>query len=146
MTMVQLAFLNCIPAVIRDRPRYVGDHVIRHYRPLGLAALLADLHADPTTPELTITGGIGTLTLRADGRETWSPTTPDHHRVPPPPPRPASPQLAEARRQACQTCLSWKDFRCTTGCGCSGEGKPENWSSRCPQGLWPPPELSDLPQ
>lgn len=133
MKMDQLTSLKCIPAAVRHNPRYAGDHLIRHYRPLGLAALLADMglgHQD----SYTITGGIGTLTMYADGREDWNPTK----TTTVPPPRPASPELAEARRTACQACSSWQDFRCTaSGCGCAGEGKPEVWSSRCPLGRWP---------
>lgn len=142
MMMDRLPSLECVPLAVRSRPRYVGDHVIRHYRPLGLAALLRDLGADPATPELTIVGGIGTLTMRADGTETWQPTVPDAtpRRIPEtPPPRPADPELAAARRAACASCLSWTD-RCTAaGCGCAGEGRPEIWSSICPQGRWPSP-------
>jgi hypothetical protein len=138
MTMELTQSLECVPVAVRDKPRYVGDHVIRHYRPLGLAVLLRDLGADPATPELEIVGGIGRLVLRADGSETWEPTLPDAPREPSPPPRPADPALAEARRTACQACDSFRDFRCTAaGCGCAGEGLPEIWSSRCPLWKWP---------
>jgi hypothetical protein len=137
MMTARYPFLDCVPAAVRDRPRYAGDHVIRHYRPLGLAALLRDLDADPSTPELEIIGGIGRLVLRADGSETWEPTIPGTPRAPHPPPRPADPALASARRAICQSCTSMAD-RCTAaGCGCAGEGKPDVWSSRCPLGKWP---------
>jgi hypothetical protein len=135
MTMgLHLHSLECVPHLARRDTNYVGDHVIRHYRPLGLAALLRDLGADPETPSLTIEGGIGTLTMYADGREDWNPTI---TAKPSPPPRHADPALAESRRAACQSCDSFRDFRCTaSGCGCAGEGKPEVWSSRCPLGRW----------
>jgi hypothetical protein len=135
MMMDHLPSLECVPVAVRDKPRYVGDHIIRHYRPLGLAALLRDLGADPATPELVITGGIGRLTLRADG-ETWEPTLPGAQR-PPPPPRPADPALATVRRTACASCESWTDHCTAAGCGCAGEGRPEVWSSICPHGRWP---------
>lgn len=134
--------LPCVPLKARRSPRYVGDHVIRHYRPLGLAALLRDVGADPATPEMEILGGIGRLVLRADGSETWEPTSPGDTRPPLPPPRPADPDLAAARHAACTACSAWRDARCTAaGCGCTGEGRPDIWSSRCPQGRWPAPTL-----
>jgi hypothetical protein len=138
MMTEHIPFLECVPVTVRDKPRYVGDHVIRHYRPLGLAALLRDLGADPATPELEIIGGIGRLVLRADGSETWEPTIPGTPRTPDPPPRPADPALAESRRSICQSCDSLREFRCSAaGCGCAGEGRPEIWSSRCPLAKWP---------
>jgi hypothetical protein len=130
----RLLGLECVPAAARRDPRYVGDHVIRPYRPLGLAALLRDLQADPSTPELEIVGGIGRLVLRPGG-EVWVPAIP---RVPIPPPRPAGPALEAARRAACSACTSWRDARCSAaGCGCTGEGRPQIWSSLCPQQRWP---------
>jgi hypothetical protein len=138
MTTVHFPFLKCVPARIRDNPRYVGDHVIRHYRPLGLSALLRDLGADPSTPELEVVGGIGRLVLRADGSETWQPALPGTPRPPSPPPRPADPELATARRATCAACDGLRDGSCEpAGCGCAGEGKPDVWSSRCPLGRWP---------
>jgi hypothetical protein len=138
MMMAPRHFLECVPASVRDHPRYVGDHVIRHYRPLGLAALLRDLGADPTTPEMEIVGGIGRLVLRADGSETWEPTLPENPRLPDPPPRPADPALVDARRATCAVCPSWAGGRCdAAGCGCAGEGRADVWSSRCPLGKWP---------
>lgn len=126
--------LNCVPPKVRDRPRYVADHVIRHYAPLGLAALLRDLGADPTIPELEIVGGIGRLVLRANGLDVWDPSI---TRAPDPPPRPAPPDLLRARLAVCSSCDSYRDNRCTAaGCGCTGEGKPGVWSSRCPLLLW----------
>jgi hypothetical protein len=135
--MERFPSLKCVPAQVRDNPRYVGDHVIRHYRQRGLAALLADLGADPTTPELTISGGIGRLVLRADGSELWQPAQPHAQRPPSPPPRPADPELAAARRAACSTCDAWRDHCTAAGCGCAGEGKSEVQSSRCPLDRWP---------
>jgi hypothetical protein len=133
-----LRSLSCVPPSVSGRPGYVGDHVIRHYRPLGLATLLRDLGADPATPDLEIIGGIGRLVMRMDGSETWEPTLPGTPRQPSPPPRPADPALTEARRSICQSCDSLREFRCSAaGCGCAGEGRPEIWSSRCPLGLWP---------
>jgi hypothetical protein len=130
----RLADLPTVPDRVRTNPRYVGDHIIRHYRPLGLAALLRGLKLDPATPEYEIIGGIGRLVLYADGSETWEPTATKA----PPPPRPADPHLAESRRAACQACDAFRDFRCTAaGCGCAGEGKPDVWSSRCPLARWP---------
>lgn len=136
--MENIQSLKCIPPIVRDKPSYIGDHVIRHYRPLGLAALLRDLGADPATPELEIIGGIGRLVMRADGSEIWEPTLPDAPRKTDPPPRPADPELAESRRAVCQACDSFRDFRCSaSGCGCAGEGKLDILSSRCPLGRWP---------
>jgi hypothetical protein len=140
MTMELTQSLECVPVAVRDKPRYVGDHVIRHYRQLGLAALLKDLGADPGLQEYEIIGGIGRLVLRADGGETWEPTLPETPRPPAPPPRPADPALAETRRAICQACDSWRELRCSAaGCGCAGEGRPEVLSSRCPLGKWPAP-------
>lgn len=137
MMTAHLHLLSCIPAAVRSNPRYVGDHVIRHYRPLGLAALLRDL-ALPPQDSFTIVGGIGTLTLYADGREDWKPTIPGSVAKPSPPPRPADSGLATSRRAVCSACESWRDGRCSAaGCGCAGEGKSEVWSSRCPLGKWP---------
>lgn len=126
-----------MPAQVRDKPAYVGDHVIRHYRPLGLAALLRDMGADPATPELEIIGGIGRLVLRANGRDTWEPTLPATPQPPSPPPRPADPELVAARRAACAACDAWREHCTAAGCGCAGEGRPDVWSSRCPLGRWP---------
>jgi len=134
---VQICKLDCVPENIRDKPLYVGDHIIRHYRRLGLASLLRDLGLPPQE-SYTITGGIGTLTMYADGREDWNPAL----TAKPTPPRPADPHEAEARRAICQACPSLVDFRCTaSGCGCAGEGRPDVWSSRCPLGRWPYPTL-----
>lgn len=139
--MEPLHTLDCVPEFVRSKPRYVGDHVIRHYRPLGLAALLRDLNAEPSIESLTIEGGIGKLVLHTDGREEWYPTIPGS---PIQPPLPASPELQLARRTACRSCDSFKDSRCSaSGCGCAGEGKPEIWSSRCPLLKWPNLQLSD---
>jgi hypothetical protein len=122
---------------VRHKPRYVGDHVIRHYRPLGLAQLLADLGADPATPELTIVGGIGRLVLRADGSETWEPTRAGTPAPAVPPPRPADPATVAARLAQCRICEALQGDRCTaSGCGCAGEGKPTTAASRCPLGRW----------
>lgn len=133
-----LPSLECVPVAVRGSPRYVGDHIIRHYRPLGLAVLLRDLGADPTTPELVIEGGIGRLVLRADGSEDWQPAVPDRPAPASPPPLPAPPVLAEARRSACALCEAHRDDRCTaSACGCTGEGRPDVLSSRCPLARWP---------
>jgi hypothetical protein len=126
-----------VPAAVRDRPAYVGDHVIRHYRHRGLAILLRDLGADPTTAEMEIVGGIGRLVLRADGSETWEPTLPTVPRQPAPAPRPADPELLAARRAVCATCDAWTDHCTAAGCGCAGEARPAILSSRCPLGRWP---------
>ena len=77
-----LARLPCVPEKGRRKDTYIGDHIIRQYRPLGLTALLRDLGAGPATPELEIVGGIGRLVLRADGTETWDPTLPGTPRRP----------------------------------------------------------------
>jgi hypothetical protein len=144
MTRYLFHHLDCVPAAVRDRPRYVGDHVIRHYRPLGLAQLLADLGADPATPDLVIVGGIGRLVLRSDGSETWEPTLPDAPlaslalRPSDARPRSADPAVVAIRVAQCSQCDAHAADRCTaSGCGCAGEGKPEVWSSRCPLGRWP---------
>lgn len=124
--------------MVRDRPRYVGDHVIRHYRPLGLAVLLRDLGADPAIPEMAVDGGIGRLVLRADGSEDWLPVAPDRPVSPAPPPLPAAPLLVDSRLLACGACEAYRDARCTaSACGCSGEGRPDVMSSRCPLMKWP---------
>ena len=133
--MAPFQSLSCVPAAIRDRQPYVGDHVIRHYRSLGLAALLRDLDADPAMPELEIVGGIGRLVLRADGRDTWEPVT--THQAPPVSLQ-AHPDLVAARLDTCRQCDSWRDDRCTVaGCGCTGQGHAERLLSRCPLGRWP---------
>ena len=132
-----ISSLPCVPATVR-RPSIVADYVIRQYRHRGLAELLRDLQAEPVE-QMTITGGIGTLTLHADGRQDWqpTPTIPAHVRPSAPAPRPADPALAAARRATCAACDAWRD-RCTaSGCGCAGEGKPEVLSSRCPLARWP---------
>ena len=128
--------LTPLPERIRSNPRYYGDHLIRHYRPLGLAAY----HADHGTSgdSVTITGGIGTLTMYADGSEDWKPTLPDAPRQSAPRPLPADPELADARRAICSACDSMRDGRCSAaGCGCAGEARPDVWASRCPLGRWP---------
>lgn len=131
--MALLQSLDCIPPSVRDNPRYAGDHVIRHYRPLGLAALLTDLGLPPQD-SYTVTGGIGTLTMYADGREDWNPTITAKTT----PPRPADPELEDARKAACAACPSFKDAKCqASGCGCAGEGNPSVLSSICPLGRWP---------
>jgi len=125
-----------LPDRIRANPRYYGDHLIRHYRLLGLAAY----HADHGTSGdlVTIAGGIGTLTMHADGREDWKPTLPDAPRQPAPAPLPADATLAAARRAVCASCDSMRDGRCSAaGCGCAGEAQPDVLSSRCPLGRWP---------
>lgn len=137
MKTANIQSLNCVPSAVREKPCYVGDHIIRHYRPLGLTALLRDLGADPATPEMEITGGIGRLVLRADGQDTWEPTLPGTPRMPSPPPRSADPEMAAARRAICAACDAWRE-RCTAaGCGCAGEARPDIWSSRCPLDHWP---------
>lgn len=137
MMTERLAGLSCVSDSARGNLRYVGDHIIRHYRPLGLAALLHDLHADPVD-HLTIEGGIGTLTMYADGREDWRPTLPGASTKPHPQPRAADPELTAARRAVCGACSDWRDGKCSAaGCGCAGEGRPDVWSSRCPLGRWP---------
>jgi hypothetical protein len=132
-----------VPVAVRHKPRYVGDHVIRHYRPLGLAQLLADLGADPATPELEIAGGIGRLVLRSDGSETWVPTLPDAPlaslalRPRDVQPRAADAAVVAARLAQCGACDAHAADRCTaSGCGCAGEGRPATAASRCPLGRW----------
>lgn len=136
MMMEPFQSLKCVPLAARCNARYVGDHVIRHYRPLGLAALLRDLGADPATPELDIIGGIGRLVMHADGSELWEPTINASAAVHPSQTT-SDPRLAAARQSICTACHAYTD-RCTaSGCGCAGEGKPDIWSSRCPLGKWP---------
>ncbi len=131
--MAIFSSLDCVPPGVRDTPRYVGDHVIRHYRPLGLAALLRDLGLPPETPQIEIVGGIGRLVLRHDG-EVWDPTA----TVRPPRPMAAPSDLAARRSAACSTCSAQLHGRCTAAsCGCAGEARPEVLSSRCPLGRWP---------
>ena len=134
--MDHIRLLRCIPAAVRDNPRYAGDHVIRHYRPLGLATLLRDLTLPPRD-SFTIVGGIGTLTMYADGREDWQPTIAGQPVATATPPRPADPSLVAVRRAICTSCPSMADRCAAAGCGCAGEGKPDVWSSRCPLGKWP---------
>lgn len=137
--MAPLHSLSCVPHSVRGAPRYVGDHVIRAYRVRGLASLLEDLGA-PACDSITIVGGIGTLTMYADGREDWNPTIRKQLH---PAPIQADPELVSARTAICSTCQSMTD-RCTAaGCGCAGEGKPTVWSSRCPLGKWPTPTPID---
>jgi hypothetical protein len=94
------------------------------------------MDADPAIQQMTITGGIGTLTMHADGREDWQPAQPNTPAAPSRP-RPAPEDMAAARRAVCSACESLRDGRCTAaGCGCAGEAKPETWSSRCPLGRW----------
>lgn len=134
--MADIHTLDCVPRDVAGAPRYAADHVIRHYRPLGLAALLRDLGADPSTPELEIVGGIGRLVLRADGSELWEPVV---RNQPPaiPAPRPAPFEVQASRRATCAACQAHRDGRCTAAsCGCAGEAKPEVLSSRCPLGRW----------
>lgn len=132
MTMAHIA----LPDRVRTNPRYYGDHLIRHYRPLGLAAY----HYDHGTngDSVTITGGIGTLTMYADGREEWFPTVPDKPHPPAPTPLPADPEITSSRRAVCASCDSMRNGRCSAaGCGCAGEAKPDVLSSRCPLSRWP---------
>ena len=137
--MARMLYPECVPKEVYDKPNYVGDHLIRHYGALGLAAYLRDACRDPATAETEIVGGIGRLVLRADGSDIWEPIdTGRTAQSAAPMPRHADPALAESRRAVCQACPSLVDFRCSVaGCGCAGEGKPGVWSSRCPLGKWP---------
>jgi hypothetical protein len=145
MMTERLRLLDCVPRGVRDNQRYAGDHVIRHYRPLGLAALLRDLGADPSLPDFEIIGGIGRLVLRADGSEVWEPNAPGTPQPSAPPPRPADPALESARRAICSACDSMRPTGCSSaGCGCTGEARPAIWSSRCPQQRWPTPPFDSL--
>jgi hypothetical protein len=124
---------------VRDNPTYVGDHVIRHYRSLGLAALLRDLDADPSTPAMTIVGGIGTLTLRADGSEQWKPVTVD--RPPPATIRPSTMPADEAARRValCRACPHYRadSNRCGL-CGCAFviAERIASLVAHCPEDRW----------
>lgn len=136
MMMELLRTCKCVPAKVRHSDRYVGDHVIRHYRTLGLSALLRDLGVTGIDT-ITISGGIGTLTLNLDGREEWTPNKaairPRHDQ-----PRYACQELSITRQRICGSCGNMLGGSCSAaGCGCSGEAKPEIWSSRCPLDKWP---------
>jgi hypothetical protein len=136
--MADLSGLDCVPVAIRDDPRYVGDHVIRHYRSRHIEDLLRDL-GEPIDDArtLTIHGGIGTLTMTWAGNHFAS-AIPDAPAIDPRPPLTA-PQIT-ARRAVCLNCpmLDPDADRCRM-CGCAGQlaqrtGSP--WAS-CPQGKWP---------
>lgn len=129
---VHLQSLKCVPTSVRDKPQYVGDHVIRHYRPLGLAVLLSDIGADPTTPKMEIVGGIGTLTMYLDGREEWKSAIDEKFS------RFANDKVVAVRLNICNMCSARQDGKCmVAGCACNGAGIPEHSLSKCPLGNWP---------
>ena len=117
---------------------YVLDQLIRAYRG-RCAGLRRDLDLPPDQP-ITVKAGIGTWHCWPGG-EQWTPAVGprDSSQDPPlPPPRPASIELALARRQACAACESWRDNRCqAAGCTCAGLGQADRWSSKCPLDRWP---------
>ena len=137
--------LTHLPERIRSNPRYYGDHLIRHYRPLGLAAYLHDTGQPADTSEAVIVGGIGRLVLRSDGQDTWEPVIPepaDPATVklgePAAEPRLAPATVAASRRAVCLACDGWSADHCAVaGCSCNGMGQPGNLYSRCPRDLWP---------
>jgi len=129
--MEHLRSLKCIPAKVHDRPKYWGDFIILHYRPLGFAVLSGDLAMSPDTTEFEVVGGIGRYVFRADGNDTWEPAT-THT------PLPTSPDVVAARLAAFQSCDSYRDSRWSVaGCGCSGQGFAERAYRQCPRDLWP---------
>jgi hypothetical protein len=120
---------DCVPASIRHNHLYVGDHLIRHYQPLGLAAYLRDTGQPDTIQEAEIIGGIGRLVLRADGNDTWEPTITNRVDAPE--------SVISKRTETCAACTSFVDGRCSiAGCGCSGFGHVRSKYSKCPTGKW----------
>lgn len=138
MTMAKLPLLNtlpCVPKEVRDNPRYVGDHVIRHYRNLPLSDLAADLGTTLPDP-FEVVGGIGVLTMTAQGN-TFAPTIPDK---PPTPEITLPPEVVASRRELCSICPHYTagEDKCQM-CGCSGQmtqRATRPWAT-CPRGYWP---------
>lgn len=130
--------LPCVPAAIRDDPRYVGDHVIRHYQGRHLAELQRDLgQMEDQTAKVEIVGGIGVLTM-AWGGNTFKPAIPDAQPIEPRPP--LNIDQIEARRATCRNCdyLEAGADRCRM-CGCGGQISQRTASpwATCPRSLWP---------
>lgn len=135
--------LPCVPPAVRDDPRYVGDHVIRHYRDRTLADLARDLGHDLPDP-FQIVGGIGILTLSATDA-SFAPAIPDR---PPQDDRRVPQAVIDRRTACCAVCPHYQADadRCRM-CGCSGQQAhrvTRPWAS-CPAGYWaavassPPP-------
>ena len=122
--------------MVRDSPRYVGDHIIRHYRQRTLADLRRDLgHDDQDQTPIEILGGIGRLMMTPEGN-TFTPTIPE---VVIEPRQPPSDEIILARAEACRGCLYFSEEgdRCWM-CGCGGQRQRMSspWAS-CPAGKWP---------
>jgi hypothetical protein len=114
-----------------DSP-YAADSVVRYYQ----GRTLADWRRDTgdTADRVVISAGIGELILDERGTR-FTPRMPGM--MPPPGLIPAPPTLIAARLEACRACERWRDDRCTVaGCACSGMGRPEWRSSRCPLERW----------
>lgn len=117
--------------------RYSLDCLVRHLQATGWPGALALGH--DTSQPLTITAGIGTLTLTPTTIE-FTPARTPKPQADQPKPLPAPPDLVAARLDVCRACSSWSVDRCTiAGCGCTGLGQTQNLFSRCPTGNWPPP-------
>jgi hypothetical protein len=135
--MAELPSLSCVPAAIRDEPRYVGDHVIRHYQSRHISELAADLGTDLPDP-FEVVGGIGVLVMTANGN-TFTPAIRDLPAIAARPP--VTEDQAEARRAVCRACPMLDGDKCRM-CGCAGQisqRATSPWAS-CPKGMWP-----DLP-
>lgn len=107
---------------------YVADVVIRSALQIGHPWLL-----DAGAAGTIIRGGIGTLTITADGM-VFDPTL----KTTPAAPKPATPDQVATRLAICRACRPhWDGAKCTVaGCGCSGAGFIERAYSRCPIGSW----------
>lgn len=133
--MAALQLLDCVPELIRDTPRYVGDHVIRHYSNRTLSEIASDLGTDLPDP-FEIVGGIGVLTMTAQGN-TFVPAIPDK---PPATEKTLPESAAQERRSICAACAHYsaEADKCQM-CGCAGQmaqRATRPWAS-CPRGYWP---------
>jgi hypothetical protein len=127
--MVPLHLLECVPEQIRHIPKYVGDHLIRHYIDKTISDLLRDCEL-PNVDNFVIVGGIGELTMSRSGN-TFVRAGSAKMKI-------ASTSEKNARLHICMSCDSYKEERCSSaGCGCAMEGKIEIWSSKCPLDKWP---------
>lgn len=124
--------LPCTQAAQRhggNRDRYIMDAAIRHYQPLGLAAINADLGTDHQS--VSLRGGIGALMLSPTQTRFFSsvkhldqPSTTD-------------PATIARRRTLCSTCEHLVDSTCQlNACGCGSAGKTDHAAGACPIGQW----------
>ena len=135
--MARLHLLNCVPDAIKDRPRYVGDHVIRHYQDKTIEELFNDL-GEECPDSYTISGGIGSLTMTKQGN-TFVSSLPDRkpeEKIP----KPTQAEI-DARIAVCNACeyLQAESDKCRMcGCGAQITERTRSQYANCPLRKWAP--------